>query len=529
MSDRDPIVSRRDLLRAAPALAAGGLAGCGSLVGDSSTETPGGTPTSAPTATPTPTPTATPTATPTPTPDRPSVARQVIQRDRAAITHIYRSVTGEITWPSLESYNRVDPALLGVWETGDDRAEFTDDAEFRETGSDYDNQGTYAAYDGRIFLQYSTGEELTVGYEVRQEDGETVLDLSNDSGIFATYTRTQDAADERSTLEQFEDLILVEAENPQTQRQELQAGNTGSGFVVTPEGHVVTNAHVVGADEDPEYTLYYRLASRTREAITSTLEEDYDLTDTEQGEVEAVFFDKMFAYYTDHSTVERVETDVAVLHGRTPPDEDLEVHSWSATVETAGTVRETVEGEPTWGRDVAVLKVDAGSPLQTVPLGDSTDLGTGQDLFVVGYPDIGVQDLFEDRNTVLEPTLTSGVVSARRTLNSGVETIQTDAGINGGNSGGPIYDSDGEVVGIATFKPADLDLEEVAFGLPIEIATGFLGELGVENTPGELTETYREGLNAYWRDDCADVTNHMERVLERWPEHPYAREFIEDC
>jgi len=529
MGDPDATVSRRDLLRTAPALAVGGLAGCSSLVGDSGTDTPASTPTEAPTATPTATPTPTPTATATPTPDRPSIERQVIQRDRAAITHIYRSVTGEITWPELESYNRVDPRLLGVWETDDDRAEFTDDAEFTESGPDYDNQGTYAAYDGRIFLQYSTGEDLSVGYELRQEDGVTVLDLSNDSGVFATYTKTQDAADERTVREQFEHLILVEAENPETQRQELQAGNTGSGFVVTPEGHVVTNAHVVGADEDPEYTLYYRLASRTREAIRSTLEEDYDLTDSEQAEVEAVFFDKLFAYYSDHSTVDSVETAVSVLHGRTPPDEDLEVHSWSATIETAGNVRETVQGEPTWGRDVAVLKVDAESPLQTVPLGDSTNLGTGQDLFVVGYPDIGVQSLFEDRNTVLEPTLTSGVVSARRTLNSGIETIQTDAGINSGNSGGPIYDGNGEVVGIATFKPADLDLEEVAFGLPIEVATGFMGELGIENTPGEVTETFSEGLNAYWRGDCESVTTKMEAVLDIWSDHPYAREFIEDC
>jgi hypothetical protein len=56
-----------------------------------------------------------------------------------------------------------------------------------------------------------------------------------------------------------------------------------------------------------------------------------------------------------------------------------------------------------------------------------------------------------------------------------------------------------------------------------------MGELGIENTPGELTEAYREGLNASWRGDCEDVTNHMERVLELWPEHPYAREFVEDC
>lgn len=503
------------------------MAGCSDLLGDTSTAAPTDAPTPTPSATPT--ETATPTASPTPTPDRPNIERQVIQRDRAAVTHIRRTVEGEMTWPELESYDRIDAALLGTWEDGEARAEFADDATFSESGPDFDRSGAYAAYRDRLHLAYDSGETLTFGYRVTERDGETVVDFSNDEGVFATYTRTTDGTDERGTIAVFEDLVVVEAEASQTQRQELQAGSTGSGFIVTPEGHIVTNAHVVGADEDPEETLYFRLAFRTREAVATAIEADFDLTDTEQREAEEILFDKLFSYYAEQARVQRVDTNVGVLHGRAPPDEDLEVRSWTATVETAGTVRETVGGEPTWGRDVAILSVDAGSPLPTVPLGDATDLGTGERVFVIGYPDIGVQSIFDDRNTVLEPTLTSGVVSARRTLNSGIETIQTDAGINGGNSGGPIYDSNGDVVGIATFKPADLDLEEVAFGLPVEVATGFMGELGIENTPGELTEAYREGLNASWRDDCEDVTTHMERVLDLWAEHPYAREFIEDC
>jgi hypothetical protein len=56
-----------------------------------------------------------------------------------------------------------------------------------------------------------------------------------------------------------------------------------------------------------------------------------------------------------------------------------------------------------------------------------------------------------------------------------------------------------------------------------------MGELGVENEPGELTTTYVEGLNAYWRDDCETVAEKMNAVLDMWPEHPYAQERIDDC
>ena len=56
-----------------------------------------------------------------------------------------------------------------------------------------------------------------------------------------------------------------------------------------------------------------------------------------------------------------------------------------------------------------------------------------------------------------------------------------------------------------------------------------MGELGIENTPGEVTETFDEGLKAYWRGDSGSVTTKMETVLELRPDHPYAREFIGDC
>jgi len=89
--------------------------------------------------------------------------------------------------------------------------------------------------------------------------------------------------------------------------------------------------------------------------------------------------------------------------------------------------------------DVAVLKIDATS-LPTVPLGTSAALRQGQDLLVLGYPGIpGVA-------TNEQISVTRGIVSAVRQ-----GWIQTDATINHGNSGGPVIDSQGYVVGLATF------------------------------------------------------------------------------
>lgn len=86
--------------------------------------------------------------------------------------------------------------------------------------------------------------------------------------------------------------------------------------------------------------------------------------------------------------------------------------------------------------DVALLKIDADD-MATLPIGTATDLKKGQWVLAIGSP-FG-----------LESTVTSGIVSAiGRETGDYLPFIQTDVAVNPGNSGGPLLDLDGEVVGI---------------------------------------------------------------------------------
>ncbi len=117
------------------------------------------------------------------------------------------------------------------------------------------------------------------------------------------------------------------------------------------------------------------------------------------------------------------------------------------------------------GNDVAVLKIEAVG-LIPVTLGNSDTLAVGQNLMVIGNP------LGE-----LTFTLTDGLVSALdRLITTSMGTMnmfQTNCAINSGNSGGPIFNSYGEVVGIATAKygasnsSSDAIVEGIGFGIPI--------------------------------------------------------------
>ena len=91
--------------------------------------------------------------------------------------------------------------------------------------------------------------------------------------------------------------------------------------------------------------------------------------------------------------------------------------------------------------DVAVLKVKSDKPLKTVKFGDSDKMRVGDWVMAVGNP-FG-----------LGGTVTAGIISARnRNIDSGPydDFLQTDAAINKGNSGGPLFNMEGEVIGINT-------------------------------------------------------------------------------
>jgi serine protease Do len=111
--------------------------------------------------------------------------------------------------------------------------------------------------------------------------------------------------------------------------------------------------------------------------------------------------------------------------------------------------------------DIAVLKID-GHGLPIVTLGDSEQLGVGDYVLAIGEP-FG-----------LEETATAGIVSAKGRSLPGdgyVPFIQTDAAVNPGNSGGPLFDANGSVVGInAQIYSNSGGFQGVSFAIPINLA-----------------------------------------------------------
>lgn len=119
--------------------------------------------------------------------------------------------------------------------------------------------------------------------------------------------------------------------------------------------------------------------------------------------------------------------------------------------------------------DLALLKVTPKKPLPQVPFGSSAKLRVGDWVMAIGNP-FG-----------LGGSLTVGVISAKqRDINSGPydDFLQTDAAINKGNSGGPLFNMDGEVVGVNTaiISPTGGSIG-IGFAVPADTATNVIEQL----------------------------------------------------
>lgn len=135
-------------------------------------------------------------------------------------------------------------------------------------------------------------------------------------------------------------------------------------------------------------------------------------------------------------------------------NQDLRVTTYNGTEYTA-----TMAGYDE-NNDVAVLKINASST--PVTIGSSSEMTVGDDIMVIGN---ALGDL--------SYTFTDGLISYtnRKIQNQSGKTInmfQTNAAINSGNSGGPVYNMDGEVIGIASAKFASAEIEGLCFFIPID-------------------------------------------------------------
>ncbi len=309
----------------------------------------------------------------------------------------------------------------------------------------------------------------------------------------------------------------------QSLSKELDITMVGSGFIITPDGYVITNAHVV--DENDEETK----KSFAEQAFQEILEKD--VTDLEQSmgrkmtdEESKALIDADSWYFSQTLQVGDITKEFSVVFGISG--------DMGKIVPMVIPAKIVAQGNPIPGKDVAILKMTEKHTYPTIRIGDDKDMRVGDQVYVLGYPAVATFHPLISEESISEASLTTGLVSAKKNMKDGWEVLQIDAAITHGNSGGPVMNDKGEVIGLATFGSIDQqrkqEVQGMNFIVPATIVDEFLDKAKIKPEMSDISLAYEEAMNLFDKSRFKKALVKFNEVKSMNGSFPFITKYISD-
>ncbi|HTR25762.1 MAG TPA: trypsin-like peptidase domain-containing protein [Terriglobales bacterium] len=283
----------------------------------------------------------------------------------------------------------------------------------------------------------------------------------------------------------------------------------GSGFLFRHDGYLITNGHVVQNAKINDPQAKEALEEKLRAKVYAEVFQAFDQYLASKGHPPLTTAQKIEIY----------QSRAVQIHYHNPT---LTVYLANGN-HVPGELTPSYSPEIGVGKDVAIVKID-GTNLPSVPLGDSNKVREQDRIMVIGYPgvasDWGGNELISS-SSALVPSVTSGSISAIKTLAAtSAPVLQSDAAITHGNSGGPAFNAQGEVIGIAT--AGSEATQGFNFFVPINTAWEFVRREGVAPDVGPFTQHWRKAIDLFDEKKCRSSIPEFDDVLQFMPGLPDA-------
>jgi serine protease Do len=288
---------------------------------------------------------------------------------------------------------------------------------------------------------------------------------------------------------------LVDVDLGQGKSERRFIGGHGSGFFVSSDGYLVTNAHVVDFVQQGDDKAHAQIVGDILTQLATERKVDLTTLPAEQrAELTRVIGQAV-----------RLNKKVSVVVLPNGDQLVYDIKAFGTPVSMAGS------------KDVAILKVQTRNA-PTLILGSESTVELQDKIYAIGYPG-AADDLVGvlDEKAMLEATITDGNVSAMKKTADGVPVIQVTTTISPGNSGGPAVDEKGQVVGLATFKAAQA--EGYNFLVPASTVVEFIKQAGIKNDDSLTNQAFREGLELHWQQRYTEAIKEFEEVRQLFPAH----------
>lgn len=305
-----------------------------------------------------------------------------------------------------------------------------------------------------------------------------------------------------------------------TRTVKMSSRYVGSGFIAADSGYVVTARHLVTPDPRIRNGFVSDGAASFGKADGDAMVRvfrKWDLSRATKRDIRTsvAAFDRAKAKVTVATPKVSVLLGVASVGGtRVGQAQPAEIVYRSA---------------PDLGEDIAVLRMRVAAKLPALAL--ATDApGQGSQIYVNCFPAAATWTKGMSEAARLQPTLSSGQITAVKASTGGINLLQTNAVASPGCSGGPALDAAGAVVGILVSGAVDSRGTPVGqnYVQPVGLIGEALSRSAADTAPSLTSDLYNQALADYHQDYFSKALEQFKAVQALYPQHAYVGKYITD-